>query len=254
MNSLFLVLIAIPLGVYLLVLLFSTRDLGADETRAEEATAHPPIAPESAVSGAEMPVLMETERSSSDGHRLAPDVAIVTSLQEPVSEFSEPAQTPQPRAGLQEPPEQSVEGLSAAQDSPPESRESASPLVSDEMPGNLAPSGASLDTAVVEEISARAPETATGEIVTTPESPPPAVAAAEPAPVTDSVEAPETLAPDDAEPVLPPGPLELPDKGSPKYAFDYRGRLWVEKKRKGFFRQLRRPQLPPEEPPTTSER
>lgn len=44
------------------------------------------------------------------------------------------------------------------------------------------------------------------------------------------------------------GPIEFPAKGSPKYAFDYRGRLWVEKKRKSFFRQLRRPQIPPEEP------
>lgn len=44
------------------------------------------------------------------------------------------------------------------------------------------------------------------------------------------------------------GPLHLPPKGSPKFAFDYRGRLWIEKKQKGFFRQLRRPHLPPEEP------
>lgn len=44
------------------------------------------------------------------------------------------------------------------------------------------------------------------------------------------------------------GPLQLPPTGSPKFAFDYRGRLWIEKKQKGFFRQLRRPQLPPEEP------
>jgi hypothetical protein len=56
---------------------------------------------------------------------------------------------------------------------------------------------------------------------------------------------PESIEP---EPIVPEGPLVLPEKGSPKFAFDYRGRLWVEKKRKGFFRQLRRPQLPPEEP------
>ncbi|HZQ05304.1 MAG TPA: hypothetical protein VFD70_01905 [Anaerolineae bacterium] len=34
----------------------------------------------------------------------------------------------------------------------------------------------------------------------------------------------------------------------PKYVFDYRGRLWVEKKNRGFFRQLRRPHLPPDDP------
>ncbi len=49
---------------------------------------------------------------------------------------------------------------------------------------------------------------------------------------------------------LPEGPLRLPEKGSPKFVFDYRGRLWVEKKNRGFFRQLRRPQLPPDEPPS----
>jgi hypothetical protein len=58
----------------------------------------------------------------------------------------------------------------------------------------------------------------------------------------------EGLEPLEDELELPEGPLVLPDKGSPKYAFDYRGRLWVEKKHKSFFRQLRRPQIPPEEP------
>lgn len=52
--------------------------------------------------------------------------------------------------------------------------------------------------------------------------------------------------PDDQD--IPDGPLQFPEKGSPKFTFDYRGRLWVEKKNKGFFKQLRRPQLPPDEP------
>ncbi len=42
--------------------------------------------------------------------------------------------------------------------------------------------------------------------------------------------------------------VKLTPEGAPKYIFDYRGRLWVEKKNRGFFRQLRRPQLPPDEP------
>ena len=42
--------------------------------------------------------------------------------------------------------------------------------------------------------------------------------------------------------------VKLAAEGAPKYIFDYRGRLWVEKKNRGFFRQLRRPQLPPDEP------
>jgi hypothetical protein len=42
----------------------------------------------------------------------------------------------------------------------------------------------------------------------------------------------------------PPASL---DSEPPKYVFDYQGRLWVEKKKRGFFRQLRRPKLPPED-------
>jgi hypothetical protein len=43
-------------------------------------------------------------------------------------------------------------------------------------------------------------------------------------------------------------PSPLSSEGMPGFAFDYRGRLWVEKKRRGFFRQLRRPNLPPDNP------
>lgn len=39
-------------------------------------------------------------------------------------------------------------------------------------------------------------------------------------------------------------PLE---EAAPRYAFDYSGRLWVEKRQRGFFRRLKRPRLPPEE-------
>ncbi|MCG3142041.1 MAG: hypothetical protein HDKAJFGB_03416 [Anaerolineae bacterium] len=53
---------------------------------------------------------------------------------------------------------------------------------------------------------------------------------------------------DDEADALSDGPLQLPEKGSPKFVFDYRGRLWVEKKNRGFFKALRRPQLPPDEP------
>jgi hypothetical protein len=59
---------------------------------------------------------------------------------------------------------------------------------------------------------------------------------------------------DSEQPPLPEGPVVLPANDNPKYTFDYRGRLWVEKKNKGFFRQLRRPQLPPDDPQSTSNR
>lgn len=75
--------------------------------------------------------------------------------------------------------------------------------------------------------------------------------------VSTAPDEPSTAEPPEAdqpEPELPAGPLEFPSRGSPRYAFDYRGRLWVEKKHKGFFRQLRRPQIPPEEPPSNSGR
>lgn len=63
----------------------------------------------------------------------------------------------------------------------------------------------------------------------------------------ESAENSDTLEDDEAD-ALPDGPLQLPEKGSPKFVFDYRGRLWVEKKNRGFFKALRRPQLPPDEP------
>ncbi len=71
----------------------------------------------------------------------------------------------------------------------------------------------------------------------TPKPPDAETTAAEPAPDSESEES-----------ILSGEPLQFPTTGSPKFIFDYRGRLWVEKKHRGFFRQLRRPQLPPDEP------
>ena len=39
-------------------------------------------------------------------------------------------------------------------------------------------------------------------------------------------------------------PLE---EAAPRYAFDYTGRLWVQKNQRGFFRRVKKPNLPPEE-------
>jgi hypothetical protein len=37
--------------------------------------------------------------------------------------------------------------------------------------------------------------------------------------------------------------------GAPRFTLDYSGRLWIDRRRKGFFRRIRRRQpLPPHEP------
>lgn len=58
---------------------------------------------------------------------------------------------------------------------------------------------------------------------------------------------------DEPEPMLieedkPQEPYKLYPKGPPRYTLDYRGRLWIDKKQKGLFRTVRRPNLPPDEP------
>ncbi len=46
----------------------------------------------------------------------------------------------------------------------------------------------------------------------------------------------------------PSGIWKLYPDGPPQYKLDYRGNLWIDKKRKSFFKPLRRPNIPPEEP------
>lgn len=50
-------------------------------------------------------------------------------------------------------------------------------------------------------------------------------------------------------PEKPATPMALYPDGPPRYTLDYNGNLWIEKKRKRFFRPVRRPGLPPDEPP-----
>ena len=45
-----------------------------------------------------------------------------------------------------------------------------------------------------------------------------------------------------------PGVWKLYPDGPPQFQLDYSGKLWIDRKHKGFFRSLRRPHLPPEEP------
>jgi hypothetical protein len=46
----------------------------------------------------------------------------------------------------------------------------------------------------------------------------------------------------------PPGIWKLYPDGAPQFRLDYSGKLWVDKKKKGYFKTLRRPNIPPEEP------
>jgi hypothetical protein len=93
----------------------------------------------------------------------------------------------------------------------------------------------------VPEALARAPETTS--------APGPAVPVEDSPHLNEADASSEAAEPDEGDDSILSGePLFFPTKGSPKFTFDYRGRLWVEKKNKGFFRQLRRPQVPPDEP------
>jgi hypothetical protein len=46
-----------------------------------------------------------------------------------------------------------------------------------------------------------------------------------------------------------PGVLwDIYPDGPPQFQLDYSGKLWVAKKQKSYFRPLRRPGIPPDEP------
>ncbi len=45
-----------------------------------------------------------------------------------------------------------------------------------------------------------------------------------------------------------PGRWNIYTDGSPQYRFDYQGRLWVEKKKKGLFQVIKDPKIPPDQP------
>lgn len=216
-------LIAIPLGIYLVILLFTTREFGASQEVLKEVRASEPASALSKEHAAEAV-------QATVGHAAEPELAVSES---PSVEVDAPA----PAVAKEIPAEAKVEDtpiVVAAAIS--ESRLKVETPSSQE-PTNLAELAASSDTQPTEKAS----------VVDAPT----AVPAVDDKSSSENSEI-ESLDPDEEEPILPEGPLEFPAKGSPKYTFDYRGRLWVEKKRKGFFRQLRRPQIPPDEPSSTS--
>ena len=201
-NVTFLYLVALPLAVYLVIIVFQTLEIGATRTTDEHAPGDAHASPAETAAETIAPRTASIPLSAAETNSLYPETA---------------------RAGV----------------------EPALPVVT---------------LAVIEPITAPAAATLAAEAMA-PEKQEPAQAApkqaAAAAQAPSAVEttsapavsnSPEAESPDELDPILPEGTLELGRKGSPKYAFDYRGRLWVEKKNKGFFRQLRRPHLPPEDP------
>lgn len=244
MNQVFLFLIALPLGLYLLALLFQTFEMDANKPTEPTALRETEVDSDAitfqhtttTVDATEpsAPAIIESQREIATPIETAPALDqgsaafVVESKDASVAMESEPA------------PANIVTASIAAADFTAETvaeKESAKVL-----PNALSDSESNIQLG---ETATQAVESPTQERV------------AENAPLTETLVTDlnsESIESDEPDTLLPEGPLELPEKGSPKFAFDYRGRLWIEKRNKGFFRQLRRPQLPPDEPPDKSSR
>ncbi len=209
MNFTFLILIALPLGAYLVVILFQTRDIGADESLTEQAAHEIPALSRDAVADSIEPL------AASEIVSVEPFDPVIETISPVPSEASVVAAEPAPAVQLDTPTlfqkdESQLRASVAETTATPEAQaETKIPIAETVSPNQ--------DALV-------------------------------------NVSETKALEADEPEPILPEGPIQLPEKGSPKYAFDYRGRLWVEKKNKGFFRQLRRPLLPPDDPQNNSNR
>ncbi len=225
MNTEFLIVIVIPLGVYLIILLYNTRTFNPTELPV-------PAAPET-TNDEETVALTETRTAEEHASLCAP--APISQADEPPQDLiAEQDLTTELAETAPAPAERALE-LTAESSQTETETARLEPIAPPAENANTAP-------ALLEHTTRQDEPTALDETNAEPETHSTASARQED---SATVAAIETIEP---EPLLPEGPLQLPEKGSPKFAFDYRGRLWVEKKRKGFFRQLRRPQLPPDEP------
>ena len=211
-------MVAIPLGIFVVVMLLNLRDIPQDEPKipshesAEPLTIEPtPQSVQEATTADALAVAPIADPSTIKDEPIAPEVVLAHEL-----------------LSTQEP---TIETLAAKPESEAVAVASGPELIDSDEPAPVA-------------IAAETEPIATGESATVAKAP------------TSPAQPPEikALDPEEPEPILPEGPVVLPPKGSPKYAFDYRGRLWIEKKNKGFFRQLRRPQIPPEDPQSNSSR
>lgn len=228
-NFTFLILVALPLGVYLLFILFQTLEIGAPEGETGLAQHHVEAdSPKSASERTTSPFGTDNLSATSATTRIAAldSTPTLAPVPLPVAELAEDSDTSLDQKqvtdasqGHAEPSARLSEAVTSLSPNTPSPDEALSTRVTDspELPATTIESpAADVSTA---DISSAAPGP---EVVTKPSEP--------------------------DDPILPEGPLEIARKGSPKYAFDYRGRLWIDKKNKGFFRQLRRPRLPPDEP------
>jgi hypothetical protein len=222
-NTEFLVLVAAPLGLYLILILYSLQDIEPSDAPATQAAAPASdiAPPPDTTARQEHPISATTVSQNQTTAEPLPNTAAPVAVTAAATQETFPTPTAPP-------PARSDEIASAIENAPVLEAE---PF--------LAPAVAEQSIAAVVMDTATAPlptiEAAAANETIIPE--PVSVA------VTEDSDAGET-----SEDEMPDGPLVLPDKGSPKFVFDYRGRLWVEKKHKGFFKQLRRPQLPPDDP------
>lgn len=221
MNLLFVVIVAIPLGLYLLVLIASTRDFSPDGTPSTHSA--DPVAPtftDVIQAAAVAPVSSEDTRAAE-------------------SAVTEPSRIEEPSVTAQD-PNNSVAEVATADNTPISAGTEVEAVV---IPASREPGPESTDivpTALDQEIA--------------PNAQPPSPATPEQTAESNSTDvSPQADHDAPSEPILSGQPLILA-QDAPKYAFDYRGRLWVEKKRRGFFRQLRRPQLPPDDPTNPPDR
>lgn len=276
MDSAFLILVAIPLGIYVLVLLLNTRDLGEEEPHDKSA----PLGQESGsvldepIAADAVPTLepqrAEAILTDSEIIQDSPISSEVILAAEPVSARAVEPTDPQTDAS------DTTTGALAVADAALADEATRSPIATSEdvtqvlalpgaettavssaaiEPGAAAPSepgGESQPVTSSSQVQEPEPDSAAETTAETASQPIVAEELESSPAVPKPLPEPESL--DEDDPILPEGPVVLPEKGSPKYAFDYRGRLWVEKKNKGFFRQLRRPQLPPEDPSNNSQR
>jgi len=214
-------LVVAPLAIYLIILVFSLQDI-KDETAPADDNSN------SAEEIAEIATISEAPAEPTAG---LPASTTASRADEMISETRYAEALPEPVVGNTPPNAPSKTFAPTAthvldQITPDETSENVAPR-SETAPAELLPEAS--------EQTAPPPEHTTVEMIITPSA-------------TD--EQGEKIQDDEniEELLDTDGPLLLPGKGSPKFTFDYRGRLWVEKKRKSFFRQLRRPQLPPDEP------
>lgn len=263
------ILVVAPLSVYLVVILFTLQDIEPSAAPAQQPVSiEPDTATPDAAPGAEIAsfvdstgdpvpdalpaasttiVFQDTSATPNTLPSLA-DAVLVSAIENAPAPGQTTAVTAEPAAAstteqVTAPADSSetiagVSGETVADDS----AETLS-AVSDE---TVAGESSETFTAASGETFAAAAVAGTGvpPVDTAPTAPDNPIIAEPPDPALDqNFDEPE---PDDED--IPAGPLQFPEKGSPKFTFDYRGRLWVEKKNKRFFKQLRRPQLPPDEP------